>query len=105
MWETLIIAVFSLLQAVLVAIVTSERKRRKAESKKSERRAARRAEESLLSMKLINANTELTFATAVAVEKGHTNGEMKKACENVESAQNEYFGFINRIATEKISEE
>lgn len=103
------IAVVGLIQAVAVAIIAGlfnrEAKKRKKEAEKSEKRNALRAEEGLLSMKLMNANTDLTVATAIAVRDSKCNGEMSSAMEKAKIVQREYYEFINQIATKQIAEE
>jgi len=67
----------------------------------SERRAAIRAKESKLSMKMQDAGLSLSVATALAVERGETNGEMKTAREKARAAQEEYEDFVHELASEQ----
>jgi hypothetical protein len=69
--------------------------------KQTERRAAVRAKESKLAMKMQDANLSLSLATALAVERGETNGEMKTAREKAKTAQEEYEDFVHDLASKQ----
>jgi hypothetical protein len=83
---------------VIVSLIevraTRERKKRSEDKEKTEKRAALRAEESLLSMQIQEANLSLSLATALAVERQKTNGEMKEAREKAKLAQDKYLEFM-----------
>ena len=70
----IISGVFALLVVWLEVRMTRDRKQ-------AEKRAIIRAKESKLAMKMQDANLSLSLATAIAVERGETNGEMKTARE------------------------
>ena len=105
----LIIAGFGLIQATGVAIIAGmfnrESKRRKADNEKLENRAKLRAEESRLAMRLMSANASLAHATGLALKEGRTNGKMDAALIEAESAQKDYYNFINRIASTQMAAE
>ena len=84
--------------AVLVACVEFRASR---ERKQMEQLAVIRAKENRLAMKMQDANLALAVATAIAVERGETNGEMKAAKEKAVSAQEEYDEFIHELASER----
>ena len=90
----IISGVFALLVVWIEARATRDRKQ-------TERRAAVRAKESKLAMKMQDANLSLSLATAMAVERGETNGEMKTAREKAKSAQEEYEDFVHELAWEQ----
>ena len=100
---------FLLAQSVTVAIIAGlfdrENKKRAADNAKLEKRAAMREEESQLSMRLMSANTSLAIATGMALKEGRTNGKMDTALAVAGQAQEDYFKFINGIASEQMSAE
>jgi len=85
-----------LIQAGIVAIITRD-------AKKREKQASVRAEESRLSMKMMSASTSLSCAIAYAIKEDRVNGKMDTALAEAENAQNEYFRFVNRIASEQVT--
>ena len=90
----IISGVFALLVVWIEVRATRDRKR-------SERFAAIRAKESKLSMKMQDAGLSLSIATALAVERGETNGEMKTAREKAKVAQEEYEDFVHELVSEQ----
>jgi len=107
MENIIIIAIVGSFQAIAVAFISGlfsrEAKTWKAEQLKAEKRAKLRVQESILSMKLMTANTKLTVATAIAVQEGKSNGKMSEALAEAEKAEREYRDFINHIATEQMA--
>ena len=65
----IISGIFALLVVWLEVRTTRDRKQ-------AEKRAIIRAKESKLAMKMQDASLSLSLATAIAVERGETNGEM-----------------------------
>lgn len=90
----IITGIFGLLVVWLEVRTTRDRKH-------TEKRAAQRAMESKLSMQMQDANISLALATALAVESGHTNGELKEAKAKAVAAQTEYRDFIMEVASEQ----
>ena len=90
----IISGVFALLVVWLEVRMTRDRKQ-------SEKRAIIRAKESKLAMKMQDASLSLSLATAIAVERGETNGEMKTAREKAKTAQEEYEDFVHELASEQ----
>ena len=90
----IISGVFALLVVLLEVRVAHDRKQ-------TEKRAAIRAKESKLAMRMQDASLSLSLATAIAVERGETNGEMKTAREKAETAQEEYEDFVHELASEQ----
>ena len=101
------LGILALLQGVTVAIIGGwfkrESKRRKTDDEEMEKRAAIRMEESLLAMSLMSAITRLSCASALALKEGRTNGKMDMALADAEKAQSEYYAFINRVASERVT--
>ena len=90
----IISGVFALLVVWLEVRMTRDRKQ-------SEKRAIIRAKESKLAMKMQDASLSLSLATAIAVERGETNGEMKAARDKAKTAQEEYEDFVHELASEQ----
>ena len=72
------------------------------ERAEAERCAARRVRESMLSLKLMNANCALTIGTALAIKRGRANGELEDGLKKVQEAQDEYEDFLKTIALEDL---
>jgi hypothetical protein len=90
----IISGIFALLVVLLEVRVARDRKQ-------TEKRAAVRAKESKLAMKMQDASLSLSLATAIAVERGETNGEMKTARDKAQIAQDEYEDFVRELASEQ----
>lgn len=103
--EFLGICVSSLATVVCAVIAYQgklEAKTAKEERDRAEKRATRRLQESRLSLKLLNANCALTVGTALAVKRGHANGELDDGLKQVAEAQKEYNDFIQAVALEDV---
>lgn len=72
------------------------------ENARIEKRAEDRKKESLLSMKLIHANTQLTIGVAMAQKNGHANGEIESGLKAVKDASDEYNAFLLKMANEHL---
>ena len=98
---------FLFIQGITVAIIAGffsrESKKRLVDNEKLEKRAAIRAEESRLAMRLMSANTSLAVATGMALKEGRTNGKMDIALAEAGKAQEDYFKFINSLASKQMS--
>ena len=101
--QYIIPALAAVVVAVIEAIASKERKENKAIQEKTELRAQLRAEESHLSMHMMNAAISLGVATALAIEEKKLNGEMRAAKAEAEEAQRTYHAFCERIAAKEIS--
>lgn len=110
MEQYVIPAIATVLVAIIEAFATIDRRRAtqdresaKEERERTEKRATRRAEESRLSMKMMDANIQLSIVNANALVGGHNNGNVERARKAAEDAQNEYEAFLQRIASEQLS--
>ena len=74
--------------------------RNQAEYKK---RAEDRKQESILGLEVTEAIGELTFATAMAVKNGHTNGEMTEAVKKYKEASDKVDCFLRSVAEEHLN--
>lgn len=69
----------------------------------SEARAKAREREARLSMKMQDANMQLTIVTANAVTGGHNNGNVERAKKAAEEASAEYAAFLQELAAKEIT--
>ena len=101
------VALIGLLQAVSVVVIggvfARSARRRKGEDDAAAARNDLRAQENRLSMSLMSASLRLGVATAVAVKDGTINGKMSAALDHAETAQTEYYDFINKTAANTIN--
>ena len=94
----LIGGVFALMQAKTTAQINADREADEAERERINKRAEQRMKESLLTMRLINADTQLTLGVAMAIKRGHANGEIEEGLKAVQDAQKEYQEFNEELA-------
>lgn len=90
----------SLCVSIVMAAINLRQKKRE---KEIDARAEARKQESLLSLKLTMATAKMSFAVAMAVKRGHANGEVEDAVADYEAAKAEYVQFLNRQAAERLS--
>lgn len=63
-------------------------------AKRDEERDAAKERENILILKSINAIGKLTYANAIAIRDGKTNGEMHDAMESYGEAKQEMYEFL-----------
>lgn len=61
------------------------------------------SKERLLQLQMTSATLKLSEAVAIAMRDGKTNGEMKAAMSECESAKNAYYEFLNEQAYKHIA--
>ena len=83
---------------ILAAISQKEYRAAETERKKMALRAEERKKESMLLLQLVHADCSLTVGTALALKRGHCNGELEKGLEDVRDAMEAYDDFHNKIA-------
>lgn len=71
----------------------------KSKAKRDEERDAAKQKENLLILKSIDAVGKLTYADAIAIRDGKTNGEMKVAIEAYKEADKELYEFLLEQST------
>lgn len=71
----------------------------KKKAKTDEERDAAKRRENLLILKSIDAVGKLTYADAIAIRDGKTNGEMKTAIEAYKKADQELYDFLLEQST------
>ena len=64
------------------------------ENKKDEERDAAKAKENILILKSIDAVGKLTYANAIAIRDGKTNGEMHEAMECYSESKQEMYDYL-----------
>lgn len=101
MWQYIVTTLFESVFLVL-AIYYIQRGQKKRDSHAEERAAVRR-KESLLNLQLTMASSKLAYATAVAIERGKTNGELREAKEDYTAAKAAYMQFLNEQATDHLT--
>lgn len=66
----------------------------KKKTQREEERDKAKAKESILMLKIIDAVGKLTYADAIAIRDGKTNGEMKTAVEAYKQADKALYEFL-----------
>jgi hypothetical protein len=90
----------SLVVGVFMAFFNRAQKRRDEET---ESRAAARQKESLLALELNMSTAKLSYATAVALRRGHANGEVEEGMRAYNEAKKKYVDFLNEQANEHLA--
>lgn len=103
MSQYIIPAAAAIIVAIIEALALRDRANVKRANARTEERAKICAEESRLSMQLSYANLELGLATALAVEQHKLNGEMRRAKESAEKAQEEYQKFLQKVTATAVT--
>ncbi len=103
MWQYIITTLVESVVLVL-AVYYIQRSQRKRDSHAEERAAVRRRE-SLLNLQMTMASSKLAYATAVAIERGSTNGELREAKTDYAAARAAYLQFLNEQAADHLTEE
>ena len=96
-WTEITCVIISSLATIFCAYIAHKNDK---VAKETEIRSRRRIKESMLSLKLMNANCELSVGTALAVKRGYANGELEEGLKKVKEAQTEYENFLQSIAVE-----
>lgn len=108
LWINLAGFIISALSLIIVAVIGKEQRVEHGETAKArereEKRAKTRETESRLSMDLMEATSELSEVTAIAVSGGHVNGNMEAARERAKIARENYHNFIHEQAARNVAE-
>ena len=99
--EALIIAILPSLccSFIMLGVNAKQNKAMKA----SEERHKAQKKEALLSMELQMATAKMSYAVAMAVKRGHANGEVEEAIEAYEEARKKNNDFLNEQATDHLN--
>ena len=103
MWQYIIPALATVTVAVIEAIAAKGRKQTKEQIEKAEKRSERRMKENQLSMQMMYATLQLSVVTANALTGGHNNGNVEKARQAAQEAQERYEEFLAAVAIEELN--
>lgn len=92
-------AIISGITAIAVAVLGM---RQTAEAKKNEHQSMLRRREAILSLKMSDANMQLSIVTSNALTNGHNNGNVERARIAAEEAAEEYKKFMQELTAETI---
>lgn len=97
-------SIFSAAASVLTALAVfyMERRQRRRDAL-AEKSAERRKRESLLSLEMMSANNQLSYALAMAVKRGRANGEVEAALEAYSGAKAAYDHWKAEMAAEQLT--
>ena len=94
LWAVLPSLFCALLMLYFNRKIAARDKRQDEKERRVEERAEVRKKESMLLLKMAFANGKLAFASAMAVKKGHANGEVDEAVKTYNEAIDEYNQFV-----------
>lgn len=103
MWQYIISGIFAVIVAIIEVAAARERKKTQRFTEELADIMARRAEESKLSMQMMDATMQLSIVSANALSGGHNNGNVEAAKEAAEKAQEEYQNFLRKVAAEAMN--
>lgn len=99
-------SILAAVSTIICAYIAADNKKRgKAQDKRDkeeEERASQRAKEGRLQLRMLNANSQLTVGVAMALKRGHCNGEVEEGLKAVKEANDEYTKFLEDIAINNI---
>ena len=99
--DTLFVA---LLPSLCVSIVMALFNRRQTKrDKETDARAEARKRESLLALEMQMATAKMSYAVAMALKRGHANGEVEEAVDAYEEARKKYLAFLNEQAADHLN--
>jgi hypothetical protein len=106
-----VLTIATITSPIVVALITGwysvkqskVQKQIEVRQEEADRKAELRRKESLLSMKMASANTRLTIGVAMALKRGHANGEIEDGMKAVEDAEREYNNFLKSVAINDIT--
>lgn len=100
---TLLTAMSTIACAFVAAHFSKIDKRSKERDAIAEKRAEQRAKEGKLQLSMLDANCKLTVGVAMALKRGHCNGEVEEGLKAVEETQAEYYRFLDGIAIDSLT--
>ena len=103
MWQYIIPGIFTILVAIIEAVAHGDRKKTQRFAEELTVVMERRAEESRLSMQMMDATMQLSIVSANALSGGHNNGNVEVAKAAAEKAQEEYQNFLRKVASEAMN--
>ena len=103
MWQYIIPAASAIVVAVIEALAARDRSRAKKQAETLKRHEQQRAEETRLAMAMNSATLQLCVVTANALPGGHNNGNVERAREAAQEAEDAYNQFIQRLAANQVA--
>ena len=94
---------FCAIVCVAIAIRRLSARSEKEEQERINRRAEQRAKEGRLQLAMIDANCKLTVGVAMALKRGHCNGEVEQGLAAVQKTQHDYEQFLEGIGIDHIT--
>lgn len=99
-WIQVITALISAASVIIVARINVDSRRH---MKKSEEREKIRNKGTLIQLKMMQANTKLTDAIAIAIKRGYPNGEVEAAQKEIAEVEKEYNQFMIEMTAKNLS--
>lgn len=88
------------MSALTALVVWYMERRQKKRDRIAEENAFKRKKESLLSLQMMSANSQLSYAIAMAWKRGYANGEVEAALEDYNAASAAYKAFREELAAD-----
>jgi len=88
--------------AAIASQASKREKREKEEQERVNRRAEQRAKEGR-QLAMIDANCKLTVGVAMALKRGHCNGEVEQGLAAIQKTQRDYEQFLEGIGIDHIT--
>lgn len=99
-WIQVITALISATSVIIVARINVDSR---SHVKKSEEREKVRNKGTLIQLKMMQANTKLTDAIAIAIKRGYPNGEVEAAQKEIAEVEKEYNQFMIEMTAKNLS--
>ena len=99
-WIQVVTALISATSVIIVARINADSRRH---MKKSEEREDIRNKGTLIQLKMMQANTKLTDAIAIAIKRGYANGEVEAAQKEIAEVEKEYNQFMIEMTAKNLS--
>lgn len=103
--SALISAASAIACALIAAWSNRQARADKAQRARVEARAAQRAKEGRLQLEMLHANSKLTVGVAMALKRGHCNGEVEAGLEAIKNADQAYAAFLEGIAVDHLTKD
>ena len=89
--------------AIICAAMAAQSSKREKREQAEQERAEQRAKEGRLQLAMLDANCRLTVGVAMALKRGHCNGEVEQGLAAIKKTQHEYEQFLEGIALDQIT--
>ena len=96
--------IISAVSSVIVALLVFYMERRQKRSDDATKQHAEaRKQESLLSLEMLQASNSLAYSVAMALKRGHCNGEVESAVTEYQTAKEKYDRFLKEQAIRQLN--